>query len=164
MTTTFHFNKPIFRGLFQFLWGVSHRYRHCSRRFLHVAFTNVQQHQNNENNKYDYSKKLHHECWSTRCVKITRQCNCTKQAPAYKITKSSQPVYTYAIVVVNNLLPRLPKNAAHQTWCQAELTCRKHGDELRSISSIAHLVVACRMFASYSRELAVPDGVPRERS
>jgi len=43
-------------------------------------------------------------------------------------------------------------------------TCLKHGEGLRSISSIAHFVVACRMFASYSRELAVPDGVPRERS
>ena len=40
----------------------------------------------------------------------------------------------------------------------------KHGGGLRSISSIAHLAVAWRMLASYSREDAVPVGVPRDRS
>ena len=29
---------------------------------------------------------------------------------------------------------------------------------------MAHLTVAWRMLASYSRELAVPDGLPRDRS
>ena len=43
-------------------------------------------------------------------------------------------------------------------------TSLKQGDGFLSCSSIAHFTVACRMLASYSHELAVPDGVPRERS
>ncbi|TNN58346.1 hypothetical protein EYF80_031468 [Liparis tanakae] len=40
----------------------------------------------------------------------------------------------------------------------------RHGEGLRICSSMAHLTVACRMLPSYSRELWVPLGVPRERS
>lgn len=44
------------------------------------------------------------------------------------------------------------------------MTSRKQGVGLRICSSMAHRTVACRMLASYSRELAVPEGVPRDRS
>ena len=44
------------------------------------------------------------------------------------------------------------------------LTSLKHGEGLRSCSSMAHLTDAWRMFPSYSRELWEPLGVPRERS
>lgn len=43
-------------------------------------------------------------------------------------------------------------------------TSLKHGEGLRICSSMAHLTEACRMLPSYSRELCVPLGVPRERS
>ncbi len=43
-------------------------------------------------------------------------------------------------------------------------TSLKHGEGLRICSSMAHLTEACRMLPSYSRELWVPLGVPRERS
>lgn len=44
------------------------------------------------------------------------------------------------------------------------MTSRKQGVGFRICSSMAHLTVACRILASYSRELAVPEGVPRDRS
>lgn len=43
-------------------------------------------------------------------------------------------------------------------------TSLKHGDGFLICSSIAHLTVACRIFPSYSLELWVPLGVPRDRS
>ena len=44
------------------------------------------------------------------------------------------------------------------------LTSLKQLDGFLSISNMAHFTVACRMFASYSLELAVPEGVPRDLS
>lgn len=44
------------------------------------------------------------------------------------------------------------------------MTSLKQAEGFLSCSSIAHLTVAWRMFASYSLELAVPDAVPRDLS
>lgn len=44
------------------------------------------------------------------------------------------------------------------------MTSLKQGVGFLICSSMAHFTVACLMLASYSRELAVPEGVPRERS
>lgn len=45
-----------------------------------------------------------------------------------------------------------------------DFTSLKQGEGFLNCSSMAHLTVACLMLASYSRELAAPDGVPLERS